>query len=64
MPPALASVTGRASTLALDPQARGRLFAGEASGGLWRSTDGGVSFTPVFDSEPTTAMGWIALGIR
>jgi hypothetical protein len=61
MPPALTAVTGRASTLAVDPQARGRLFVGEASGGLWRSTDGGVSFTPVFDSEPTTAMGWIAL---
>ncbi len=50
LPPALTAVTGRASTLAADPQARGRLFVGEASGGLWRSNDGGVSFRSVFDS--------------
>jgi len=61
MPPALTAVTGRTSTIAVDPQARGRLFVGEASGGLWRSDNGGMSFVPVFDSQPTTSMGWIAL---
>jgi hypothetical protein len=61
LPPPLTTATGRTSTLAADLQSRGRLFVGEASGGLWRSTDGGVSFTPIFDSGPTTAMGSIAL---
>ena len=36
-------------------------MAGAASGGLWVSTNSGASFTSVFDSQPTQAIGAIAL---
>src|SRR5437764_1828460 len=36
------------------------LYAGAASGGVWKSTDGGFSFKPVFD-EHTQSIGAIAI---
>src|SRR6266850_7053179 len=30
-------------------------YAGAASGGLWKSTDGGVHWFPVFDSQPVSS---------
>ena len=36
------------------------LYAGAASGGVWKSTDGGFSFKPVFD-EHTQSIGAIAV---
>src|ERR1041385_1645322 len=38
------------------------LYVGAASGGVWKSTDGGFSFKPVFD-EHTQSIGAIALEI-
>lgn len=37
------------------------IFAGAASGGLWRSTSGGVTWEPVFDKETTQSIGAIAI---
>ena len=37
------------------------MVAGAASGGLWVSTNNGGSFASVFDSQPTQAIGAIAL---
>src|ERR1051326_2056767 len=36
------------------------LYVGAASGGVWKSTDGGFSFKPVFD-EHTQSIGAIAI---
>src|SRR5437660_6116101 len=36
-------------------------YAGAASGGIWKSTDGGATFTPIFDSQPVMAIGSLAL---
>ncbi len=30
-------------------------YAGAASGGLWKSSDGGVRWEPIFDDQPVTA---------
>ncbi len=56
----LANATGRITALAIDPRS-GDIFAGAAGGGIWRSTDGGNSFAPVFDAQPTQAVGAIAI---
>ncbi len=32
-------------------------YAGAASGGVWKSTDGGNRWTPAFDKQPATAIG-------
>jgi photosystem II stability/assembly factor-like uncharacterized protein len=37
------------------------IFAGAASGGVWRSTSGGVTWEPVFDKESTLSIGAIAI---
>jgi photosystem II stability/assembly factor-like uncharacterized protein len=36
-------------------------YAGAASGGVWKSTDGGVHWRPVFDSQPAQSIGSIAI---
>jgi photosystem II stability/assembly factor-like uncharacterized protein len=36
-------------------------YAGAASGGLWKSSDGGFNWHPVFDKEPAQSIGAIAI---
>ena len=36
-------------------------YAGAASGGVWKTTDGGVRWMPVFDKEPVAAIGALAV---
>lgn len=37
------------------------IYAGSASGGLWKSTSGGVDWEPVFDDQPTASIGAVAI---
>jgi hypothetical protein len=53
------AMTGRMTSVAAD--SRGLIVAGAASGGLWVSTNNGSSFVSVFDSQPTEAIGAVAL---
>lgn len=52
-------VGGRATALASTPD--GTWFAGTADGGVWRSTDRGERWKPVFDSMPTLSIGALAV---
>jgi hypothetical protein len=53
------SATGRVTSVAAD--SNGVIVAGAAAGGVWLSINNGTSFTPIFDNEPTQAVGAIAL---
>src|SRR5208283_4905439 len=53
------AMTGRLTAVAAD--STGLIVVGAASGGLWVSTNNGASFTSVFDSQPTQAIGAVAL---
>src|SRR5262245_62014986 len=57
--PAFAS--GRVAALAVDPRNRSRYFVAVASGGVWKTTNAGVTFTPVFDGEASYSIGAIEL---
>ena len=35
-------------------------YAGSASGGLWKTTDGAVSWRPIFDDQPVSSIGSVA----
>lgn len=37
------------------------IYAGTASGGLWKSTSGGINWTSLFDDEPTHSIGVVAI---
>ncbi len=37
------------------------MYVGTASGGLWKSTSGGITWKPVFDKELTASIGAVAI---
>lgn len=37
------------------------LVVGVGSGGVWKTTNAGVTFTPIFDDQPSYSIGEIAL---
>ncbi|TXG35231.1 VPS10 domain-containing protein [Seonamhaeicola maritimus] len=37
------------------------IYAGTASGGLWKSTSGGIKWEPIFDNEVTASIGAVAI---
>src|SRR5438552_16544868 len=36
-------------------------YAATASGGVWKSSDGGLTWKPVFEDQPTSSIGSIAV---
>jgi hypothetical protein len=50
-------VSGRVAALAVSPASENTLYLGAASGGVWRTTNGGTSWTPVFDAAGTLTIG-------
>jgi photosystem II stability/assembly factor-like uncharacterized protein len=55
-------VTGRVTTIAVDPSdsTGNTVLIGGAMGGIWRSTNAGVTWTAVGDQDASLAMGSIA----
>jgi photosystem II stability/assembly factor-like uncharacterized protein len=37
------------------------MYAGTASGGLWKSTSGGIKWNPIFDNEATASIGAVTI---
>ena len=58
-----ATMSGRIAAIAGRQEADGKvtLLIGSASGGVWKSEDGGTTFKPVFDKEPVKSIGAVAL---
>ncbi len=52
---------GRIASAAGVPGNDATYYLGAASGGLWKSTDGGHTFMPIFDNQDTAAIGAIAV---
>jgi hypothetical protein len=59
--PPIPNATGRITAIVADPTSSGRFFVGAANGGVWMTTDGGITFKPIADSLPTQAIGSPAL---
>src|SRR5437879_13797246 len=58
-----ATMSGRISAIAgvKEPSGKITLFVGAASGGIWKSDDGGTRFRPVFDEQAAQSIGAIAI---
>jgi hypothetical protein len=52
---------GRVATVAGTDLDRALLYAGAAGGGVWRSSNGGTDWTPVFDKAGSQSVGAIAI---
>ena len=53
--------TGRADTIAVDPGNINTMYVGAPTGGVWKSTAGGNSWTPVTDSMPSQNLSAMAM---
>src|SRR5213082_3647401 len=58
-----AAMSGRISAVqgVKEPSGKITLFVGAASGGIWKSDDGGTRFRPVFDEQAVQSIGAIAI---
>jgi photosystem II stability/assembly factor-like uncharacterized protein len=57
-----AQMSGRIAALAgVKEDGRTTLYVGSASGGVWKSVDGGSNFRPIFDRQKVQSIGAIAI---
>ncbi len=56
-----AGMSGRVTALAVEPGNPDVIYVGAATGGLWRSEDGGVTWTPLFDRQPVASIGAVTV---
>lgn len=55
------NLSGRILAIAFDPQDAATVYVGSASGGLWKSTDGGDSWSTATEELPTLAIGGVCV---
>ncbi|MBL7960520.1 glycosyl hydrolase [bacterium] len=53
--------SGRIIDLAVNPNDHSNFFVGVASGGVWKTMNGGITFSPVFDSQNSYSIGCVTL---
>ncbi len=56
-----AGMSGRITAIKVAPHNEQIIYAGSASGGLWRSENGGTSWQSLFDNEQVSSVGALAL---
>jgi photosystem II stability/assembly factor-like uncharacterized protein len=56
-----AGMSGRVAAIDVDPSRPRIIFVGSATGGVWRSVDGGIEWEPVFDDQPVLGIGAVAV---
>ena len=56
-----ANMSGRVAALAIAPGNPKTIYIGYATSGLWKSTNNGTTFSPVFDEYETSSIGSISV---
>ena len=57
-----ATMSGRIAAIAAwNDGGKSILYVGAASGGVWKSMDGGTTFKPIFDKQPVQSIGAITI---
>ncbi|MDX9759540.1 MAG: glycosyl hydrolase [Bacteroidota bacterium] len=57
--PALTS--GRIGDIAVNPRNHAEYYVAVASGGVWKTTNDGITFTPVFDGQASYSIGCVTI---
>jgi photosystem II stability/assembly factor-like uncharacterized protein len=52
---------GRIADIAIHPTRSSTWYVAVGSGGLWKTTNSGISWTPVFDDQPSYSIGCVTL---
>ena len=55
------TTSGRLNSIAVHPTNSNIIYAAGAQGGVWKTTDGGMSWTPLTDNQCSIAMGALAI---
>jgi len=55
------NIGGRVSALAINPQNPALVYAGAATGGVFKSSDHGITWNPIFDEQAVLPIGDIAI---
>src|SRR5258705_9507864 len=57
-----AKMSGRIAAIdAVQEGQRLTIFVGSASGGVWKSVNGGATYKPVFDKQPVQSIGAVTI---
>ena len=56
-----ALMAGRIADIVIDPTDSSTWYVGVGSGGIWKTENGGTTWTPVFDDEDTYSIGCITI---
>ena len=56
-----AGMSGRVTSIDAVTDNPNIMYVGTASGGLWKSTSGGIKWDPIFDDEVTASIGAVAI---
>ena len=56
-----ALMAGRIADIVIDPSDPSTWYVGVGSGGVWKTINGGTTWTPVFDKEDTYSIGCITI---
>ncbi len=54
-------LSGRVTAIAVDPHNFSIVYLGGAQGGIWKTVNGGTTWTPMTDTQASTAIGSIAI---
>jgi len=54
-------MSGRVTSIDVVQSDTNIMYAGTASGGLWKSTSAGIKWDPIFDNEATASIGAVAI---
>lgn len=54
-------VSGRIADIAVNPNNHSEYYVAAANGGVWKTVNAGVTYTPLFDNEGSCSIGCVSI---